>query len=171
MFQYLSLTIVAERDIFKFNLVIQTFQRFRIRNLLNLILCFQDFINTFHRSQTFRNVVSCFSKVFQRIDYTIQDNHIEDECRSIDGCILSQNQCTTKPQYGYNQNGSQKLTHRMCHSLTYSNLVCCIPKFVTTFGEAVNHFIFRNKSLDDAQTSQCFFQLRHRITPLCLCFQ
>ena len=85
--------------------------------------------------------------------------------------ILLDEAVTTKPQYGYNQNGSQKLTHRMCHSLTYSNLVCCIPKFVTTFGEAVNHFIFRNKSLDDAQTSQCFFQLRHRITPLCLCFQ
>ena len=59
----------------------------------------------------------------------------------------------------------------MSHSLTYGNLVCRIPELVATFGEAVNHFIFRNKSLDDAQASQCFFQLRHRITPFRLRLQ
>ena len=33
-------------------------------------------------------------------------SQLEDECGSIDSCILPQNQCTSKPQYSYNQNRS-----------------------------------------------------------------
>ena len=59
----------------------------------------------------------------------------------------------------------------MRHSLTYGNLICRVTKFVAAFGETVNHFVFRNKSFDNAQATQRFFQLRHRIAPLALRLQ
>ena len=44
-----------------------------------LILGFQYFVHTFHGCQTLWNVVSCLCKVFQRIDDTVQNHHIEDD--------------------------------------------------------------------------------------------
>ena len=89
MFQHFTLTIVTKRNILKFNFVIQPLQRFRIRNFLNIILRFDKLVHTFHRSQSLRDIISCFRKILQRIDYAIKYHHIEDRCRSIYRCILS----------------------------------------------------------------------------------
>ena len=77
--QHFALAVVTEGEVLKFNPVIHPVQRQRVYRFLNGILGFQYFVHTFHGCQTLWNVVSCLCKVFQRIDDTVQNHHIEDE--------------------------------------------------------------------------------------------
>ena len=77
--QHFALAVVTEGEVLKFNPVIHPVQRQRVYRFLNGVLGFQYFVHTFHGCQTLWNVVSCLCKVFQRIDDTVQNHHIEDE--------------------------------------------------------------------------------------------
>ena len=48
MLQHFPFTVITESDILKLNFVIQSLQRFRIRNFFDLILSFQNLVYTLH---------------------------------------------------------------------------------------------------------------------------
>ena len=160
MFQHFPLPIITERNILKLDLSVHAMQRKRVYGFLNRILSLQNLIHTFHGSQTFRDVISCFCKILQRINDAIQNNHIENECRSFQRrMLIAQNQHTAKPKHQYNQKRSQELTHRMSQRLTNGHFIGRITQFITASGKAIHHLIFCNKRFNDAQAPQSFFQL------------
>ena len=59
----------------------------------------------------------------------------------------------------------------MCQRLTDGYLVGGITQLVATLFETVHHLVFGYESLDDAQSAQRLFQLRHRVAPFPLGFQ
>ena len=171
MFQHLAPSVVAEADVAELNLMLQPLQLLRMIRLLDGIFGQQYFVDTLHRSESLRNVITCLGEFLQRIDDTIENNKIEDERRSIDSRTVVQNKCTSKPQNNDNEARTQKFTHWMGQSLTRGHAVDCISIVIAALIETLFHLLLGNESLDDAQATQRLLQLGHRVAPLALCLE
>ena len=84
----------------------------------NRIFSQKNFIDTFHRSHTLRDGVSCAGQIFERLNHTIKNHHVEDEGGRIDGTVVSKNQRTAIPKHQDNEAGAQKFAHGVCRTLT-----------------------------------------------------
>lgn len=51
---------------------------------LDFNLRLKDFVDTFHRRQSLRNIVACLGEVFQRVDDAVEHDEIIDERRSVE---------------------------------------------------------------------------------------
>ena len=79
-----------------------------------------------------------------------------------------EHQHTAEPQHNHNHDRAQEFTHGMCRRLADIH-----PHDIVAIGgvdlvETAVHLPFGTESLDDAQTTECFFHLTHRIAPECL---
>ena len=165
------LGIVLEGYVLEFNLFLQWADVYRIGYLRHLVFCHQNLVYTFHAGQAFRDGIAGSGKFLQRIDEAIKHHQIEDEGRSRDGAVVVQNQCTAKPQYDYNQHGTQEFTHRVSHLLAGVHSIDGISIRVVGMGKALVHLMLGIERLDDAKSTQGFFYLSHEVTPLVLCNQ
>ena len=103
---------VFKRYVLEFYLMVKTIDMLRIRRFLNGILRHQNLIDSFHGSQSFRNVVTCLRELFQWVDDTIENHHVIDKRRTRNGLVV-QDKNTAKPQYNYDHHRTEKLAHRV----------------------------------------------------------
>ena len=80
----LSAVIVAEADTLELDLVFETSDLLRICNLLDIVLRLHDLVYALHGCETLRDHISGLGELLERVQYTIEDDHVEDECRGVD---------------------------------------------------------------------------------------
>ena len=153
------------------DVLVESRQMLRMLLLYNRIISFQNFVYTFHGSQSTRYHVAGFREVLQRIDNAVENNHVINEGRGIDGGIVSENQRTSEPKYDDNQDGSQEFAHGVCQCLADGYAAGSVTILVAAFVEPVNHFLFCREGFDDTQAAQCLFQLCHGFSPFPLSFE
>jgi hypothetical protein len=76
---------VAERDVAELQPFFHFVDMSGIGAFLNRVFRFQYLVYTFHGCQAFRDVVACLREVFQGVDDAIQDDHVENKGRCING--------------------------------------------------------------------------------------
>ena len=140
----------------------------RVLLVLDFHLSLQNLVDTLHTCQSLWNIVTRFGEFLQRVDDAVEHHEIEDDGRTVDSAVI-QNQDTAKPQYHYDEDSSQKLTHRVSHLLAdiYTHDVVAVA--AVNLIETLVHLFFSTERLDDAQAAQRFFYHTHRIAPKCLC--
>ena len=110
-------------------------------------------------------------KIFQRLDDTVENHHIEDEGRRINRTVVREDQGAAVPQNEDNQTGAEKFAHGMSGTLPNGHAHIDVAEIVRGRVEAALHLLFRAERLDDAHSSQGFFELRHGFAPFLLGFE
>ena len=136
----------------------------RVSLLRDSILRLKNLIHALHRGETLRNIVTSLGKFLKRIDDTIQDYHVIDECRTRES-IASKDQHTAKPKDDNDHHRAEKLRHRVSHLLTNVHSHDIVPIAGIDSIEAGIHLVFSTERLDDAQSAKRFLHLTHRIAP------
>ena len=140
----------------------------RVLLILDFHLSLQNLVDTLHTCQSLWDIVTRLGEFLQWVDDAVEHHEIEDDGRTVDSAVI-QNQDTAKPQYHYDEDGSQELTHRVCHLLAdiYAHDVVAVA--AVNLIETLVHLFFCTERLDDVQAAQRFFYHTHRVAPKCLC--
>ena len=101
----LSLAVVIGKgNVAELNLVFEGVDVNRVRLVDDFRLCHEYFVDTLHRRQSLRNVVTCLGEVLQWVDDAVEDDEIIDESRSCDDRIGTQDKRSAEPQDDDNHN-------------------------------------------------------------------
>ena len=152
------------------DLVVQCVDVRRVLRFADGIFGQQDFVDAFHRGQTFGDGVGCLGEIFERLDHAVENHHVEDERRGVDGTVVGENQGAAVPKHEYNEAGAEKLADGVCRTLASGDVCVDVAKLVGGGIEALLHLFLSTKGFDDAHTPQCFLELRHGFAPFGLCF-
>ena len=169
--QDLPAVVVAETDIAEADFLAETIQFGRLHGLLDGIVGFEDLVDAFHGCESFRDGVAGLRELFQRVDDAVQDDHVVDEGRRVDGRVVREDERAAEPEDDADHDGAQTLAHRVSRSLADGDAVQFAPHGSRHPVEAAGHAFLGIEGLDDAQAAEGLFDLRHGIAPERLGFQ
>ena len=128
----------------------------------------EDFVDALHRGHTFRDGVSGFGEVFERLEHTVEHDHVEDEGGGVDGAVVGEDERAAIPQHEHDEARAEKFAHRMGRTLARGHSGRDGAEIVGRVLKSALHLSFCPEGFDDAHTAQSLFELRHRFAPFCL---
>ena len=151
--------------------IIESLHFLCIRNFLQVAFRFENLVHALYGSHALRDVVTCFREILQRVDDAVENHHVENEGRSVEPRLFTQDDDAAESQYNRDQHGAQEFTHRMGQCLPGGDSSGLLLHRLGHMVETRLHLVLGHESLDDAQAAERLLQLRHRVAPQCLRLQ
>ena len=162
---------VRKFDIAKLNLFLQRRELYGRCRFADGIFGKEDFVDALHRGHTFRDGVAGFGEVFERLEHTVEHDHVEDEGGGVDGAVVGEDERAAIPQHEHDEARAEKFAHRMGRTLTRGHSGRDGAEVVGRVLKSALHLSFCPEGFDDAHTAQSLFELRHRFAPFRLSLQ
>ena len=157
---------ILEMHIAEDDLLVETVEGYRLCRVVDGIVGTENLINTLHGSEALRYLVTGLGKILERIDNAVEDDHVEDKRRGIDGRMIAEDECAAEPQHNDNDASTKELTDGVSRGLTYGDAYACIAEFIADSTEACQHLVLCNERLDYTQAAEHLIELTHGLAPL-----
>ena len=100
-----------------------------------------------------------------RLDDAVEDDHVVDEGRRVDGGAVAQDQGAAEPEDDGDHDGAEAFAHRVGEDLPQEDAAGLVLHGAGDAVEAFLHLLLGPECLDDAQAAEGLFNLRHRVAP------